>query len=171
MTSPLKALLEKEAGWEEFQMIIPHPFLPPRYRELSKNRNMVLLLDRDMTLHIRWEGSRLHEHHPLTPRAAQRLVREALDRMSKYRRELQVFSRFCGQNAEQPFEDLRALDPLRLKEREMPSAQLEEEEEDEIVEIGCEVEIAEAMEAERLLVGRMGGGRMGGENPMGGDFE
>ena len=68
---------------------------------------MLLLFDRDMTLHIRWEGSRLHEHSPLTPRAAMRLLREVARNMTKYRRELHVFSRFIDEIGEAPFEDPR----------------------------------------------------------------
>lgn len=166
MASPLRQLLDDEAGWEEFEMIIPHPFLPPRFREMSENRNMILLLDRDMTLHIRWEGSRMHEHHPLTPRSARRLVREVLKRMTTYRADLQVFSRFFEQNAEQPFDDPRAPDPLRFKEREMPPAsKIEDPEEHEVV---AEVEIEEQLEAERMIeLERMD---IGGESPMGGEI-
>lgn len=163
MSSPLRALLEEEAGWEEFQMNIPHPFLPPRYQELSNNRNMILVLDRDMTLHVRWEGSRLHEHHPLTPRATRHLIREVLARMTKYRREIQVFSRFIEQSAELPFDDPRALDPIRIKEREFPPAEPIVEEDDEAVEVSAEVEIREQLEGQQLA-------EQGGESPMGGDF-
>ncbi len=163
MISPLRKLLEEEAGWEEFRMTIPHPFLPPRFQKLSKNRNMVLLLDRDMTLHVRWEGSRLHEHHPLTPGAARGLIREVSSRMTKYRREVQVFSRFIGQKAEEPFEDNRSPDPLRWKERELPAAsRIEENPAQEVVaNITVETRIGEALEAEHLL-------SKGGESPMGG---
>ena len=166
MTSPLREALEAEAGWEEFQMIIPHPFLPPRFQNLAKGRNMILLLDRDMTLHIRWEGARMHEHHPLTPGAVRRLMKEVFTRMTKYRRELQVFSKFVDENAEQPFDDPRAPDPLRWKEREMPVAAKEEpEEEDEAIEVTAHIEVgvSEQLEAERML-------NRGGESPMGGDL-
>lgn len=129
MTSPLRELLEKEAGWEEFRMVIPNPFLPPRYRKISHGHDMIVLLDRDLTLHVRWEGSRIHEHRPLTPRATQRLIQECLDRMTKYRRELQVFSKFIKKNAEQPFDDPRTLDPIRFKEREpLPAEPIQREE-------------------------------------------
>ena len=134
-------------------MIIPHPFLPPRYQKLSQERNMILLLDRDMTLHIRWEGSKLHEHLPLTPRAARGLIRECLGRMTKYRRDLQVFSKFIEENAEQPFDDPRALDPIRFKERELPPAQpLEEETEDTATELVAEIQLSNP--------------EIGGESPM-----
>ncbi len=161
MASQLRKLLDKEAGWEEFRMIIPHPFLPPRFQKSAKNRNMILLLDRDMTLHIRWEGARLHEHHPLTPQAARRLIEEVLGYMTKYRRELKVFSRFIGEWGEQPFDDPRAMDPLRLKEREAPSASLEVRE---------EVRVHETLRAGRLPERMRGMGR-GGESPMGENFE
>ena len=142
-------------------MIIPHPFLPPRFQKLSKNHNMILLLDRDMTVHIRWEGSRLHEHHPLTPRAARGLIREVQSYMTKYRREIKVFSRFIEQKAEEPFEDSRAPDPFRWKNKELPPAPKREERDQEVVaNITVDARTEEALEVERLLSG-------GGESPMG----
>jgi len=153
VSSPLRKLLEEEAGWEEFQMIIPHPFLPPRFQNLSENRNMILLLDRDMTLHVRWEGSRIHEHHPLTPGAVNRLVKEVLRKMSKYRGELEVFNRFIQRNAEQPFDDPRALDPIRFKVRKLPPAGKIEEKEDTAIEVTARIQLPSP--------------ELGGESPMG----
>ena len=143
MISPLRERLEEDAGWEAFQMIIPHPFLPPRFRELARERNMILLLDQDMTLHIRWEGARMHEHHPLTPGAVRRLIKEVLRYMTQYRRELKVLARFIDGFAEMPFEDDRPLDPIQWpKKKGLTCAFLEEkEEEDQSIEVGAEVEI------------------------------
>lgn len=78
---------------------------------------MVLVLDRDLCLHVRWEGARRHEHHPLTPKAAVRLVKEVLQNMTKYRREIDVFSRFIEEFGEQPFEDPRLEPATPDKER------------------------------------------------------
>ena len=101
---------------------------------------MILLLDTDMTLHVRWEGARFYGHHPLTPRAAQRLIQEVLGYMSQYRRELKVFSRFIEQVGEEPFDDPRAgVDTEPVREEELPSASRVEE--DRTIEIGAEVEI------------------------------
>ena len=116
MISRLRKSLNEDAGIGDFEFIIPHTFLPPRFRKLKEKQNLILLLDQDLTLHVRWEGSRHHEHHPLTPRAAQHLARECLAYMRKYRRELQVFSRFIGEMGVQPFDDPRPLDPARLEE-------------------------------------------------------
>ena len=93
----------------------------------------------------------MHEHCPLTPKATARLVKEVLGRMSKYRRELQVFSRFIDRWGALPFDDIRALDPFRLEERELPPASQEEEEEDP-AEIVAEVHLSAT--------------EMGGESPM-----
>jgi len=153
--SPLRELLEKEAGWEEFQMVVPHPFLPPRFRKLAEGRNMIILLDRDMTLHVRWEGARVHEHHPLTPRATQGLIREILRYMTKYRRELQVFSGFVGSCAEQPFDDPRALDPVRFKDKPLPAAPKEKEKK---AEENLPIEITATVSLPMY--------EMGGESPM-----
>jgi hypothetical protein len=161
VSSPLKDLLEKEAGWEAFQMVVPHPFLPPRYLEKARNRNMIILLDQNMTLHVRWEGSRRHEHLPLTPRATRGLIREVLDRMAKYRRDLKAFSTFVEKNAEQPFDDVRAPDPVRWKKRELPNATKDPE---VVAEIEINAEMEEAIQAEHLL-------EQGGESPMGEFYE
>jgi hypothetical protein len=122
---------------------------------------MILLLDQDMTLHVRWEGSRLHEHRPLTPKAAARLIQEVLKYMSKYRKDMQVFSRFIMQSAEQPFKDKRPFDPVRLKNRDLPPANRADKdyEGNEAVDVGVEVEILEALEGERIE-------GLGGESPM-----
>ena len=135
MAGELRKLLDKEAGWEEFHLIIPHPFLPPRFQNQSDQRNMILLLDRDMTLHVRWEGSRLYEHQPLTPRATYRLIQEVLKNMTTYRRGLRVFSKFVEGWGEQPFEDERTLDPIRAQERKAPDAPRIEQEEDKPIEL------------------------------------
>jgi hypothetical protein len=155
----LREMLDEDAGWQDFQMVIPAPFLPPRFQELSNGRNMILLLDRDLTLHVRWVGARMHEHRPLTPGGARRLVREVLNRMTKYRRDLQVFARFVDQEAEQPFDDPRFPDPIRISDkRELPPASKIEE--DGAVEISASVsEIREQLEAEHLV-------EAGGESPM-----
>ena len=126
MLSRLRKLLNEDAGVGDFEFIIPHPFLPPRYRKLKENQNLILLMDQNMTLHVRWEGSRHHEHHPLTPRAAQRLIHECLVYMKKYRREIQIFSRFVGEMGEQPFDDPRPLDPARSHEPREASAPKEQ---------------------------------------------
>jgi len=134
-------------------MILPHPLLPPRFQDLSEDRNMILSLDQDLTLHVRWEGARIHEHHPLTPGAVNRLVKEVLRNMSKYRKDLEIFNRFVRQTAEQPFEDDRPLDPYHFKERELPPAEkIAEEEEDHTIEITADVRLPD---------------ELGGEGPMG----
>lgn len=123
--SRLRALLEKVALEEDIQFTIPHPFLPPRFRKVCKNRNMLLLLDRDMTIHVRWEGERMSEHRPLTKGATRRLVREVLRKMKGYRIELGIYARFIERWAEEPFNDdryesiQRAPDPPKA-EKEVP---------------------------------------------------
>lgn len=106
-TSELRKLLNEEAAFQEFSFIIPHPFLPPRYQKLSRERNMVLFLDQNLTVHVRWEGARMHEHLSLTSKATSRLIKEVLRNMTVYRREINVFSRFIEDFAEQPFENPR----------------------------------------------------------------
>jgi hypothetical protein len=159
--SQLRRILEKGAGWEEFHYVIPHCFLPPRYRDISKNRNMRLLLDRDLTLHVRWEGSRTHEHHPLTPGAVNRLLGEVSTNMAKYRKELQVFSRFVRSRGEAPFEDLRY--ELADKEVVPPVAKKAGE---GIIEVGANAPITRPFFLRDFI-----SDCQGGESPMGGGFD
>lgn len=110
-----RALLEKVSGDEEIEFIIPHPFLPPRYQELANNSNMILVLDRDMTLHVRWEGARLLEWHSITPGESRRIVASVLRNLEKYREEIKAFGRFVDERAEMPFEDPRYDGVLEIK--------------------------------------------------------
>ena len=103
----LKAMLERVSGEEEVEFTIPHPFLPPRYREMSNRTNMILVLDRDMTLHVKWEGARLSEWNSITPGECRRIVASVLHYLSSYREELRAFSRFVDAHAEMPFDDPR----------------------------------------------------------------
>jgi len=103
----LKSLLNKLKGEEEIEFIIPHTFLPPRYREMAERHNMILVFDRDMTLHVRWEGVRLLEWNSISSGEARRIVSSVLRHLAHYEREVRVFSRFLDANAELPFEDPR----------------------------------------------------------------
>jgi hypothetical protein len=151
MLSRLRKSLNEDAGMGDFEFIIPHPFLPPRFRKLKENQNLILLMDQDLTIHVRWEGSRHHEHHPLTPRAAQRLIQECLTYMKEYRRDVQVFSRFIGEMGEQPFDDPRPLDPARFQKPQEATAPKEQSQ-----KIFSEVEMSVEIDRSEL----------GGENPL-----
>jgi hypothetical protein len=155
--SRLRALLEQRATVEDLQFIIPHPFLPPRFRKISQDRNMILLVDADLTIHVRWEGTRLAEHHPLTREAAQHLVREVLRNMKAYRRELEVYSRFLGSWAEQPLGDKRYELPRWPTE---PPKAWQEEAEDTVTEVTAIV----PLELEELTA-------LGGESPFPSDLD
>jgi hypothetical protein len=104
----LRAQLDRSVGFDEVGFTIPHVFLPPRFKDISKNRNMILRMDLDSVLHVKWEGALQEEHHPLTPGAVRRLVKECFRNMKKYRRDLEVFARFIDKEGEEPFWDDRA---------------------------------------------------------------
>jgi len=125
--SQLRRLLDEEKGWEEFRMVIPHPFLPPRFSNLAEGRNMLLVLDIDLALHVRWEGARLCEEHPLTPGETNRLLGEVLRNMTKYRRDLKAFQLFSAQNAVEPFESERDLLFTAPEEKSITAPKQEEE--------------------------------------------
>jgi hypothetical protein len=114
---------------------------------------MVLLLDIDMTAHVRWESEQLAEHHPLTPGEVRRLIREVLRNMKIYRRELEVLGRFTEQKAERPFKEKRYEAPRWP--RELPAAPQEEIQEEEVTEITATV----VSEPSKTLA-------LGGESPL-----
>ncbi len=149
--SRLRALLEKKALEEDIQFIIPHPLLPPRFREICGGCNMILLLDRDLTIHVRWEGERLAEHHPLTKGATRRLIREVLRKAREYRRELEVFGRFIDQQGEEPFDDDR-YEIIRLP-KDPPKAEREasNDTEDSVIEIPAVIPLGSSRQS--LCVG------------------
>jgi hypothetical protein len=103
----LRGELDKTAGFKKIGFTIPHVFLPPRFKEISQKRNMILTIDGDLVPHVFWEGALEDSHHPLTPTAAKRLVRECLERMKKYRSDLRVLEQFLGEETEIPFWDPR----------------------------------------------------------------
>lgn len=103
----LRQLLRKKAGWEQLEFRIPNTFLPPRFRDLSEGRDLLLMLDDDYTVHIRWHNEDFHKHHPLTPGAARRLVGETMKRMKQYKEHLGIFGKFIEEYAEQPLDEER----------------------------------------------------------------
>lgn len=98
-------LLMEKLGQEELQFIIPHPFLPPRYRKECAGRNMIAILDLDQTIHLRWENARLSPWMSPTPGEFRRIISYSLEKLQKYKRDLQTFGNFVDQVAEEPFQD------------------------------------------------------------------
>jgi hypothetical protein len=110
----LRDFLKATAGDEEIKFIIPHPFLPPRYHGESQGRNLVAILDRDLTVHLRWENSRLGSWANITRGQFRRLAAESLRGMTKYRQDLKVFASFVDKVAELPFTDPIFDEPLSM---------------------------------------------------------
>jgi len=155
--SRLREILERKAIEEDLQFLIPHPFLPPRFRRISENRNMILLIDQELTAHVRWEGARLAEHHPLTVGATRQLIREVMRNMTRYRRELGIYGRFIEEYTEEPFDDER-YESFRLV-KELPTAVL-----DKTKETAKETDVVELKAS--LLAGTSACSSMGGESPF-----
>lgn len=100
--SKLRKLLENKVCEENISVTIPNIFLPPRFRKISEGRNMILFMDRDVTLHVRWEGVNMPAHQPLTKRATNRLIQDVLRAMAKYRTDLYIYARFMERWADDP---------------------------------------------------------------------
>ena len=162
MAKSLKKQLDRALGFDEISFIIPHVFLPPRFKKVSRNRNMIMFMDMDTVLHVKWEGSRQDEHHPLTPGACRRLFKECIRNMKKYRKDLDAFSRFVDDEAEVPFWNPRR-DSLNKDQEEKPAPSVEEEEQEE-------EEIITAMRPNgKLVQGKISDfleEEMGGESPI-----
>ncbi len=121
MPQNLREKLERAGGVRNIEFMIPHMFLPPRFKKISEGRNMILLVDPDLVSHVRWEGSLQDEFHPLRRKAVQKLIDGCVARMKDYRSDLGVFSRFIERRTEEPFWDPR-VDSL-AEEREPKSAE------------------------------------------------
>ena len=165
MAKSLKEQLNRALGFDEINFIIPHVFLPPRFKEISKNRNMILFMDMDTVMHVRWEGARQDEHHPLNPGACRRLFKECIRNMKKYRKDLDVFSRFIDIEAEIPFWDPRSNSLTKgREEKSAPSSEEEEgsetQEEEIIAVVGPNGELVQGTISDFLEE------EMGGENPV-----
>ncbi len=100
MASRLRRVLENRSGIERIYLRLPYIFLPPRFEKISLNRDLVLLLKDDYTLHVRWSGELEINPHPLTVNAALRLIEDVLNNMTSYRKDLSIASRFLEQHAE-----------------------------------------------------------------------
>lgn len=140
----------------EVEFILPHVFLPPRFKEVSKNRNMILFLDVDQVMHVRWEGALQDSHHPLTPGACRRLFKECVRNMRKYRKDLDAFSRFVDKTAEEPFWDPRNFGGS--KPRPEKTAEAEEGPEEIIAAIDNKGQLVEGTVSDFI--------EEGGESPM-----
>lgn len=103
--SKLLDLLMEKMGQEEVEFVIPHPLLPPRYRKICENRNMIASLDIENTIQLRWENARLIAWMSPTPGEFRTIVRYALKKLQKYRADLQTFGNFVDRVAEEPFQD------------------------------------------------------------------
>ncbi|MBD3260535.1 MAG: hypothetical protein GF334_02485 [Candidatus Altiarchaeales archaeon] len=107
MASRLRQELENRAGFEECEFVVPHVLLPPRFRKQAAGRNMILHMDLDYVVHVRWEGERLLPHCELTPGEIRRLLKDVNRKMTQYRQDLGVLGRFFDSHAEPPFWDPR----------------------------------------------------------------
>lgn len=105
--SKFRLFLDETAADKDIQFVIPYTFLPPRFRKIASNRNMLLLLDQNMTIHVRWQGELMSVHCPLTKRATLHLIREVFERMNKYRRQLKTYSDFIDTWSEEPLNNKR----------------------------------------------------------------
>jgi hypothetical protein len=98
-------LLVEKMGQEEVEFVIPHPLLPPRYRKFCENQNMIVTLDIENTIQLRWENARLSTWMSPTPGEFRTIISYALKKLQKYRRDLQTFGNFVDHVAEAPFQD------------------------------------------------------------------
>ncbi len=161
MAKSLKEQLNRALGFDEVSFTIPHVFLPPRFKDISKDRNMILFMDLDTVMHVRWEGARADEHHPLTPGACRRLFKECISNMKKYRKDLDAFSRFVDIEAEVPFWNPRENSLTKDRpETPAPSVDEEEQEEEIIAVVGPNGDLIQGTVSEILKE------EMGGESPM-----
>lgn len=116
-------LLMEKVGQEEVGFVIPHPLLPPRYRKVCESRNMIVTLDVENTIQLRWENARLMTWMSPTPGEFRTIVSYAMKKIQQYRRDLETFGDFVDRVAENPF-----LDPI-FDDGEVPKAGVAEKRE------------------------------------------
>lgn len=143
----------------EVQFTIPHVFLPPRFKEISNNRNMILFLDIDQVVHVRWEGARFEEHHPLTPGACRRLFKDCVANMKRYRKDLDSIARFIDREAQAPFWNPRENSLTGDRQDKPASAEEVKEKGDEIIAVLDNSRELDQESVSNLL-------ELGGESPM-----
>lgn len=98
----LKGLLKSLAGDADIEFVIPHPLLPPRYQQISRGHNMILYLDRNFLIQIRWQSARSGKRVILSAGEVRRLVKYVSQAAMRYRADLKTFSRFLDRVAEKP---------------------------------------------------------------------
>src|SRR5262245_46238826 len=86
--------LKEIAGRQELTLVIPYPFLPPRFLKDAEGRNLLLRVGKDGGIVTLWEGARFSEHAPIAPKAAIKLLLEVADRGKRYSEELQEWGSF-----------------------------------------------------------------------------
>ncbi len=157
----LRQLLKKKAGWEQLEFLVPPLFLPPRFRALSKGRDLLLMMDDDFTIHIRWHNEDFHTHHPLTPGAARRLVGEIMKYIQQYKEHIKVFGKFVDEYAEQPWDEERyhygfcqEEKATQRAKKNRPEEEEEHEAEGQEEELGEVVEIAHGIDELVQLIGQ-----------------
>lgn len=119
---------------------------------------MILFLDVDQVMHVRWEGALQDSHHPLTPGACRRLFKDCIRNMRKYRRDLDAFSRFVDKTAEEPFWDPRSSSFSKARPEKTAEAIKETEPEQIIASIDNTGNLVEGTVSDFL--------ELGGESPM-----
>ena len=149
--SQLRQLLRERVGGEQLEFRIPQLFLPPRFRDLSEGRDLLLLLDDDLTIHVRWHNETFHTHHPLTPGETRRLVGEIMKYILKYREQFRVFGTFLDEYSEAPWDDERYHDGFYQEEKATQKAP-EDGPKEEKEQAAAEQEAEEVVEDVRAVI-------------------
>jgi hypothetical protein len=161
--SKLRELLETRSGEDQIDFRLPNIFLPPRYQKISKGKDLLLRLDHDFTLHVRWSGLVLTQHHALTIQEAKRLIREVRINRERFSRDLLVFETFIVKNSEKPTEKNRY--PLLTPERKVEGAKELEDEKFIAEQIEAEVNLERKVSAEIRIPSTSEETTLGGESP------
>lgn len=98
----LRNFLEERVGDTELEFIVPHALLPPRYRKLSPGNNLIICLDRNFLIQMRWQNVRSGRRAILSAGEVRRLTSYVVRALRKYRTDLTSFSRFLDRVAEKP---------------------------------------------------------------------
>lgn len=101
----LRSFFEASCGEQEIVFTVPRALLPPRYQKEEAKGDLVVVFDRDFTVHLRWSSLRMGPWRNVSAGEVRRLAKDVLTNLRKFGRDFREFERFVSDYAEAPFED------------------------------------------------------------------
>lgn len=101
----LRSFFEASCGEQEIVFTVPRALLPPRYQKEVAKGDLVVVFDRDFTVHLRWSSLRMGPWRNVSAGEVRRLAKDVLANLRRFGRDLRDFEHSVSRFAEAPFED------------------------------------------------------------------